>query len=398
MAKTPAAVEQFLGRLVPPSAANAAREAARHPGAHRPAARRLQARAVGLGLLRRAGAQGEVRPEQRGAQALLRAEPRAPERRVLRRAPALRHHASRSATTSRSTSPTCACSRCSTPTASRSALFYCDYFKRDNKNGGAWMDNFVRPVASCSAPGRSSTTSPTSPSPPPGQPALLSFDDVTTMFHEFGHALHGMFADVELPDAVGHQRGARLRRVPVAVQRALGALAEGARALREALQDRRADAAGAGRQDREGGDVQPGLRPDRDPWRPRCSTCTGTRCRPRAPAAGPGRVRDRGAREGAASTCAPVPPRYRSSYFLHIWANGYAAGYYAYLWTEMLDDDAFAVVRGARRPDARQRRPVPHDDPVARQRRRLREAVPGLPRPGPEHRADAQAAGDYRTK
>jgi len=42
-----------------------------------------------------------------------------------------------------------------------------------------------------------------------------------------------------------------------------------------------------------------------------------------------------------------VPPRYRSSYFLHIWANGYAAGYYAYLWTEMLDDDAFCLVQGA---------------------------------------------------
>ena len=72
-----------------------------------------------------------------------------------------------------------------------------------------------------------------------GQPALLSFDDVTTMFHEFGHALHGLFADADLPDPVRHQRGARLRRVPVAVQRALGARSEGARALRDALQDRR---------------------------------------------------------------------------------------------------------------------------------------------------------------
>jgi peptidyl-dipeptidase Dcp len=39
-----------------------------------------------------------------------------------------------------------------------------------------------------------------------------------------------------------------------------------------------------------------------------------------------------------------VPPRYRSSYFLHIWGNGYAAGYYAYLWTEMLDDDSYRLV------------------------------------------------------
>ncbi|HYK44999.1 MAG TPA: M3 family metallopeptidase, partial [Parafilimonas sp.] len=72
-------------------------------------------------------------------------------------------------------------------------LFYCDYFKRDNKSGGAWMGNLVdqsnllgtKPVVFnvCNFT-----------KPAPGQPALLSFDDVTTMFHEFGHALHGLFA------------------------------------------------------------------------------------------------------------------------------------------------------------------------------------------------------------
>ena len=78
------------------------------------------------------------------------------------------------------------------------ALWYCDYFKRDNKNGGAWMGNLVVEskllgtlpvvynVANFSKPA-------------PGQPALLSFDDVTTMFHEFGHALHGMFANTKYP-------------------------------------------------------------------------------------------------------------------------------------------------------------------------------------------------------
>src|SRR5580765_679837 len=73
------------------------------------------------------------------------------------------------------------------------ALFYCDYFKRDNKNGGAWMDSFVN----------QSKLQSTLPvvinvanfaKPAEGQPALLNFRDVSTMFHEFGHALHGMFA------------------------------------------------------------------------------------------------------------------------------------------------------------------------------------------------------------
>ena len=82
------------------------------------------------------------------------------------------------------------------------ALFYCDYFKRDNKSGGAWMDIFVgqskllgtKPVVFNVA---------NFTKPAPGQPALLSWDDVTTMFHEFGHALHGMFADEQYPSLSG---------------------------------------------------------------------------------------------------------------------------------------------------------------------------------------------------
>lgn len=81
-------------------------------------------------------------------------------------------------------------------------LFYTDYFKRDNKNGGAWMSNIVdqskllgtKPVVYnvCNFT-----------KPAPGQPALISFDDVTTMFHEFGHALHGLFANQMYPSLSG---------------------------------------------------------------------------------------------------------------------------------------------------------------------------------------------------
>src|ERR1700722_10898789 len=82
------------------------------------------------------------------------------------------------------------------------ALFYCDYFKRDNKNGGAWMTNLV-------GQSRLLGTLPlicnvgNSPKPAAGQPALISFTDVTTMFHEFGHALHGLFADCAYPSLSG---------------------------------------------------------------------------------------------------------------------------------------------------------------------------------------------------
>jgi peptidyl-dipeptidase Dcp len=82
------------------------------------------------------------------------------------------------------------------------ALFYCDYFKRDNKNGGAWMSNFV-------GQSRLLGTSPVVynvanfAKPAAGEPALISFSDVVTMFHEFGHGLHGMFSDAEYPTLSG---------------------------------------------------------------------------------------------------------------------------------------------------------------------------------------------------
>jgi peptidyl-dipeptidase Dcp len=82
------------------------------------------------------------------------------------------------------------------------ALFYCDYYKRDNKSGGAWMSNMV---------GQSKLLG-TKPviynvcnftEPAPGQPALISFDDVNTLFHEFGHGLHGLFASQQYPTLSG---------------------------------------------------------------------------------------------------------------------------------------------------------------------------------------------------
>src|SRR5271168_2225035 len=82
------------------------------------------------------------------------------------------------------------------------ALFYCDYFKRDTKDGGAWMSFLVRPsklMADLAVVYNVANL----PKPAPGEPALISFTDVTTMFHEFGHALHGIFADAEYPSLSG---------------------------------------------------------------------------------------------------------------------------------------------------------------------------------------------------
>uniref|UniRef100_UPI003988DB8A M3 family metallopeptidase n=1 Tax=Serratia sp. (in: enterobacteria) TaxID=616 RepID=UPI003988DB8A len=82
------------------------------------------------------------------------------------------------------------------------ALFYTDFFKRDNKGGGAWMSNFVeQSKLNGTKPVIYNVSNFTKPAA--GQPALLSYDDVITMFHEFGHALHGMFADQQYPSLSG---------------------------------------------------------------------------------------------------------------------------------------------------------------------------------------------------
>lgn len=218
------------------------------------------------------------------------------------------------------------------------ALFYTDFFKRDNKGGGAWMSNFVdqsrllgtKPViynvANFSKPAA-------------GQPALLSWDDVITMFHEFGHALHGMFADQHYPSLSGTATPRDFVEFPSQfnehwasddkVFKHFARHYQSGEPMPQALHDKilKADKFNKGYDMTEllaaalldmhwhslsAGEPQP----DVDAF-------------------------EQAALAQDKVNLSQVPPRYRSSYFQHIWGNGYAAGYYAYLWTEMLADDGF---------------------------------------------------------
>jgi peptidyl-dipeptidase Dcp len=218
------------------------------------------------------------------------------------------------------------------------ALWYGDYFKRDNKNGGAWMDTFVSP----------STLLGTKPvvynvanfnKPAPGEPALLTFDDVTGMFHEFGHALHAMFANTKYPSLAGvnvprdfvefpsqfnehwasypavmnhyaknYKTGAPLP-PELAAKIHKAALFNQGYMLTELLAAAELDM---------GWHTLPASAPLENPD-----------------------TFEKDFLQQSNLWIGYVPPRYRSSYFLHIWANDYDAGYYAYLWSEMLDDNAF---------------------------------------------------------
>ncbi|WP_158781380.1 peptidyl-dipeptidase Dcp [Pantoea sp. BAV 3049] len=222
------------------------------------------------------------------------------------------------------------------------ALFYTDFFKRDNKSGGAWMGNFVE----------QSTLLKSVPviynvcnysKPVAGQPALISWDDVITMFHEFGHTLHGLFAEQRYPGLSGtatprdfvefpsqcnehwasdeqvfknfarhYQTGEAM---PAALHEKIIKASKFNKGydmtelLAAALLDMHWHSLSAGEPEQ-----------DVDSF-------------------------EKSALQADRVDLAAVPPRYRSSYFNHIWGGGYAAGYYAYLWTQMLADDGFEWFR-----------------------------------------------------
>jgi peptidyl-dipeptidase Dcp len=218
------------------------------------------------------------------------------------------------------------------------ALFYCDYFKRDNKNGGAWMTNLV-------GQSRLLGTLPVvcnvgnSPKPAAGQPALISFTDVTTMFHEFGHALHGIFADCEYPSLSGtsvardfvefpsqfyehwstypdvFQHYAKHYETGEPMPAELAAKLSQAKTFNQGYALTEVLAAAEL-------DMQ---------WHTRSAG---------AQMESPDAF-EQEALQRTHLSISYVPPRYRSSYFAHIFAGGYASGYYAYLWAEMLDQDGY---------------------------------------------------------
>jgi len=219
------------------------------------------------------------------------------------------------------------------------ALFYADYYARPNKQGGAWCDDFVAPSGLLGRkPVVVNVASFTKPAP--GQPALISFDDVTTMFHEFGHALHTIFSNQHFPSQNGFAvprdvvefpsqfnehwaldpqvfaHYARHFKTGEAMPEALAAKLKRAKTFNQGYL--LTEYLAAALLDLEWHSLAPGL-PLQTPD-----------------------VFEKAALEKHGIALDMVPPRYRTTYFAHIWAGGYAAGYYAYLWGEVLDDDAYA--------------------------------------------------------
>jgi peptidyl-dipeptidase Dcp len=216
-------------------------------------------------------------------------------------------------------------------------LFIADFYARESKRGGAWMNELVeqswlretKPVV---------VNNLNIAKPPAGEPTLLTFDEVDTMFHEFGHALHGLFSNVRYPYFSGtsvprdfveypsqvnemwatwpevlanyarhHQTGETIPAELVEKMKAAELFGEGFRTveyLGATLLDWAWHSLAAGED--PGSDLE---------------------------------AFEAAALEKAGVAMAEIPPRYRTGYFAHIFSSGYSAGYYSYIWSEVLDAD-----------------------------------------------------------
>ncbi|HMN45119.1 MAG TPA: M3 family metallopeptidase [Povalibacter sp.] len=219
-------------------------------------------------------------------------------------------------------------------------LFLVDWYARDNKRGGAWMNSFVeqsqllgkKPVV---------VNNLNIPKPPQGEPTLLTFDEVTTAFHEFGHAVHGLFSDVQYPTFSGTSVPRDFVEFPsqynemwATEPRVLANYAKhyqtGA-AMPQALMDK-VLAAGKFNQGFATTEYLAAAMLDQS-WH-------------QLPAGKTPKAADAARFEAAALKTAgvdldAVPPRYRSTYFSHVFSSpiGYSAGYYAYIWSDVLARD-----------------------------------------------------------
>jgi peptidyl-dipeptidase Dcp len=219
------------------------------------------------------------------------------------------------------------------------ALFYCDYFKRDNKDGGAWMGSFVRQSKLLGTLPVVYNVS-NLPKPTAGEPALISFTDVTTMFHEFGHALNGMFANTEYPSMSGTATARDFVEFPSQFNEHWALYPAVFSHYAKHYKTGAAMPADLVAKIKKAENFNQGYKLTELVAAAELDMQWHT-----LPASAPLQQPDafeKQALEKMNVLLAAVPPRYRSSYFSHIWSSGYSAGYYAYLWSEMLDDDAYA--------------------------------------------------------
>ena len=231
------------------------------------------------------------------------------------------------------------------------ALFYCDYFRRPTKRGGAWMDGFAKqsrhygqlPIIFnvCN-----------NVKAPEGKPSLLTWDEVTTLFHEFGHALHGILSDCNYHRLSGTSVARDFVEMPSQFNESFASIPEvfdnyarhcdTGEPMPAELKERMLKSINFQSAYALGENL--------------AATCLDMAWHMlpsnKIPTAEQADAFETEALQQVGLLDKQIPPRYRTSYFNHVWGSGYAAGYYSYLWTEVLAvniADVFAK-RGALDP------------------------------------------------
>lgn len=220
---------------------------------------------------------------------------------------------------------------------SQLGIFLLDPYARPNKNGGAWMNAYVRQSFLLDA-------SPVvanhlnMPKPPVGEPTLMTFDEVITMFHEFGHALHGLFSSVNYPTLAGTNVPRDFVEYPSQVNEMWATWPEVLKNYAvhyqtgEAMPQALLDKALAAQKFNQGFATSEQLMAS-------ITDMALHELKPeQVPAADQLMKFEADTLEAAGANLDMLPPRYRLTYFSHI-MGGYSAGYYAYFWSEVLDAD-----------------------------------------------------------
>ena len=218
------------------------------------------------------------------------------------------------------------------------ALWYCDYFRRPTKRGGAWMSSFAKqskyreqqPIIYnvCNYA-----------KAPEGQPTLVTWDEVTTMFHEFGHALHGILSNCEYNSLSGTAVARDFVEMPSQFNESFASLPEvfnhfarhtkTGEPMPEALKEKMLNSI----------NFQPAYALGENLGATCIDMAWAMLPEKDIPTADKADAFQQQALKEVGLLDTQIPPRYATSYFNHVWGGGYAAGYYSYLWTEVLADN-----------------------------------------------------------
>jgi peptidyl-dipeptidase Dcp len=217
------------------------------------------------------------------------------------------------------------------------ALLIADFYARSSKRGGAWMNAYV-PQAGLFGTKPVVANHQNVPKPPAGQPTLLTWDEVRTMFHEFGHALHGMFSAVRYPRFSGTTVPRDFVEYPSQVNEMWASWPEVLKNYArhhqtgEPISTKLFEKVLAAEKFNQGFATTEYL----------AASLLDQAWHQLKPNEVPAAVVEfeAAALKKAGVAFAPVPPRYRSTYFSHAFSGGYSAGYYSYIWSEVLDADS----------------------------------------------------------